>query len=160
MDPLDLISRNPRAKFKRQPLPVLGEQRVLWQIALIVVLLHLAGRPGRGGRKRMSLRRLHVLSWGSRSERACNAVRSRLQSNKVTELPAIRVDPGFSQSVEFACAESLVSCTERHVDLLPKGEQMANQIAESGILIDERRRVITLKPYCTEKAIESLGKST
>jgi len=159
MDPLDLISRNPRPKFRRQPLPVAGEQRVLWQIALIVTLLHVAGRSSREGKKRMSLRKLHVLSWGARSERACNAVRSRLQSSRSTELPAIRVDPSFSQSIDFACAESLVSCTERHVDLLPKGELMARQVADVGVLLDERRRATILRPYCTEKAVEGLSKT-
>jgi hypothetical protein len=160
MDPLDLISLNPRARFRRQPLPVLGEQRIIWRIALIATLLHIAGRTSREAKKRMSLRKLHILAWGIRSEKSCEAVRARLQSDRVTDLPAIRVDPGFNQAIDFACAEMLTSCTERHIDILPKGELMAQQVADLGILVDERRRAVILKPFCTEKAIEQLSRNT
>lgn len=160
MDPLDFISLNPRPRFRRQPLPILGEQRILWQIALIVTLLHLAGRASRNRKKGMSLRKLHILSWGVRTERSCEAVRARLQLSKATQLPAIRVDPAFNQALDYAVAEGLISCTENYVELLPRGEEMAHQVGEAGLLVDERRRAMILKPFCTEKAITLLGKNT
>lgn len=150
----DLVTREPTVRFRRRPVPIAPDHRVLWRLAAVVVLLRSAGR---GEACRSSLRRLHVLSWGTRSDATHGHLVEQLQATAALGGPFVSVDPALNLAIEFAVGEGLV-LREPHgrLVLTASGKACADEIIGAHLLASEASRAKDLKSLATEGNIQNL----
>lgn len=154
MQAADLVTRQPAVRFRRRPIPLTADQRAVWRMAALLVLLRCAGR---GATSRSSLRRLHVLSWGSRSEATHARLMEQLTNANALAGAFVGVDPALNLAIDFAAGEGLVT-REAHgrVSLTPDGKTCADEVIGAGLLAAEVDRAVQLKGVATESNINKL----
>jgi hypothetical protein len=150
----ELVTREPAVRFRRRPVPIAPDHRVLWRVAAVVVLLR---STGRGEACRSSLRRLHVLSWGTRSDMTRAHLMEQLQATAALGGPFVSVDPALNLAIEFAVGEGLV-VREAHgrLALTASGSACADEIISAGLLASEASRAKEIKNLATEGNIKNL----
>lgn len=150
----DLVVREPALRFTRRPVPIAPDHRTVWRVAAVIVLLRASGRGNAG---RCSLRRLHVLSWGTRSETTHAHLTAQLQATADLGGPFVSVDPALNLAVEYAIGEGL-ACREPHgrLALTDAGRTCADEILDAGLLAPEAHRARDLKSLATEGSIGKL----
>lgn len=152
MTEIDLANR--RFSFRRRPVPVPGDLRLAWRVALIIVML------GSSRANRASLAKLHIIN---------DAIRSGQQERLKTILSGIhtavpwnlRIEPAFARAVDFVVGEKLAIWTKA-------GGRAALQLTKTGVdaavavmgledaLIEERAAVAELAKQITETGVGAL----
>jgi hypothetical protein len=147
----DLVTRNPRVRFTRRPVPLPPELRSVWRVATVVVLMRIAG-TGKAGR--VSLRKLHALSWACRSPQTRQAITAQLEGTAAHGGPFVSVDPALNSAIDFAHGEGLVErLANGRLALSESGQRAADEIVESGALAFEAECARQLKPAATERNV-------
>lgn len=152
MAEIDLANR--RFSFRRRPVPVPGDLRIAWRVALIMAML------GNSRANRASLAKLHIIN---------DAIRSGQQDRLKTILSGahaavpwnLRVEPAFARAVDFVVGEKLAIWTKAT-------GRAALQLTKSGIdaaagvmdiedaLVEERAAVEELAKLITETGVAAL----
>src|SRR5258705_12942506 len=83
--------------FRQRPLAIPGDLRPTWRIALIALLLKNCCRGGRS-----SFARLHVLSWGIRTQQSQSDLRAAAAGNVPLSSVIVRFDPFLDRAIDFA----------------------------------------------------------
>ena len=114
-----------RFSFRRRPIPVPGDLRIAWRVALIVSML------GHSRARRASLAKLHILNDAIRSNKfehlraVLNGTRSNLPWN-------LQVEPAFARAIDFAVGDKLATWTKTSgraaLQLTAKGVEVSKAI--------------------------------
>lgn len=154
MSAAELITKDPSVRFIRQPIPVVGELRVVWRISLVIVILYICGH---GREKRMSLKKLHVIAWGCKTSRTNAQVAAQLDAGQVAGGPFVGVDPTLNAAIDFAVAENLVLYLQNgRISLSSEGAALAKELMTGDVLMSEKSFASGLKSLATEQAITRL----
>ena len=152
MTDIDLANR--RFSFRRRPVPVPGDLRIAWRVALIMAML------GSSRTNRASLAKLHIIN---------DAIRSGQQGRLKTILSGthaavpwnLRVEPAFARAVDFVVGEKLAiwtKATDRAALQLTKigVDAAAAVMGVEDALVEERAAVAELAKLITETRVGSL----
>jgi hypothetical protein len=150
----DLEFANLRFSFQRRPVPVPGDLRIAWRVALILIML------GSSRSNRASLAKLHILN---------DAVRFKQQGHLKAALADMhgdlpwdfRVEPAFARAIDFVVGEKLAAWTKatgRAALQLTKGgvEAMDAVMGLEGALVTEREIISGLAKAITETRVGNL----
>jgi hypothetical protein len=122
----------------------------------VLCILEIAGR---GRTKRMSLRRLHALSWATRGWRHLHSLTAQLAGEAPTSGLFVSVDPALNAAVDLLLGAGLViRVGGKHVTLSETGRGLAREIIGAGALDRERQRLESVRGYASETAINRLLK--
>lgn len=149
---IDLANR--RFSFQRRPVPVPGDLRIAWRVALIIVML------GSSRANRASLAKLHIINHAIRSGQQ-DRLKKMLSSSHTAVPWNLRVEPAFARAVDFVVGEKLAIWTKATgraaLQLTKNGVDAA--AAVMGIedaLIEERAIVADLAKLITETGVGAL----
>lgn len=152
MTEIDIAHR--RFSFRRRPVPVPGDLRIAWRVALILAML------ANSRSNRASLAKLHILNDAVRSGRE-----ERLQtilSGPPTVAPwNLRIEPAFARAIDFVVGENLATWTKATgraaLQLTKTGIDAASAVmGVDDALIDERAAIAELAKQITETSVAAL----
>lgn len=96
-----------RFSFQRRPIPVPGDLRIGWRVALILLML------GHSRSSRASLAKLHILNDAIRSDQQQRLRAVVSQSGAAFSLPwTLRVEPAFARAIDFVVGEKFAAWTK------------------------------------------------
>lgn len=152
MTEIDLADR--RFSFRRRPVPVPGDFRIAWRVALIMAML------GNSRANRASLAKLHIINDAIRSGQQ-DRLKSILSGTHATMPWDLRVEPAFARAVDFVVGEKLAiwtKATGRAALQLTKAgvETAAAVMGVEDALIEERASIAELSKLITETRVGSL----
>jgi hypothetical protein len=144
-----------RFSFRVRPVPVPGDMRIGWRLALIVLMLD--GCRG----QRASLVRLHILNDGVRSARSANVLR-RVAKGEIGPLffrPS--VEPAFGRAIDLAVGSRLANWVGTTLGpglaLTDSGKKAVAEIESlSQVLREEAALIRELAPLVTEQWARAL----
>lgn len=155
---LDVSELDTEFFFRRRPIAVPGDLRPGWRIGLLVLLLRRCCRHGRS-----SLTRLHVLSWGTRTEGNRSALRSLIARRLAPDALIVRFDPAVNRAVDFAIGERLIRRVDGgKVELDAGGIAFADEICSNKALLEsEKAFMMEIGQRVSESLIDEMfgGKS-
>ena len=139
--------------FRHRPVPVPADLRPIWRIALIVLLLRKCCRQGR-----TSIARLHVLSWGLRTDESREQLRAASDGKLSPDALIVRFEPFLSLAIDFALAEGVVARDGGdRVVLTAAGNSFADEIeANSEVLAQEKEFMGLIKQKITEVMVKQM----
>lgn len=128
-----------RFSFQSRPIPVPGDLRIGWRIALIVLML------GHSRSKRASLAKLHVLNDAIRSEQ-----HQRLRDvadRSTSALPwNLHVEPAFARAIDFVVGDELAGWTKTSdraaLQLTATGVKTFESLSKMGDVLVAERAII------------------
>lgn len=128
-----------RFSFQSRPIPVPGDLRIGWRIALIVLML------GHSRSKRASLAKLHILNDAIRSEQ-----HERLRDivdRSTSALPwNLRVEPAFARALDFVVGDKLAGWTKTSgrtaLQLTATGAETFNSLSKMDDVLEAERSII------------------
>jgi len=141
--------------FTPRPLPVPGDLRINWRVA--VILLMLAGSRA----KRASLAKLHVLNYAIRSDRARAQLSRILDGTEHALNWQMRVEPALGRALNFVVGEGFARWTpvaaRTGLELTPAGLKAASKVTEAeDLLVEERAFLETVGKRVTEDFVSRL----
>jgi hypothetical protein len=144
-----------RFSFAEQPLPVPGDLRISWRLA--VILLMLANSRAR----RASLAKLHVLNYAIRSPHARDRLLRILAGREHALNWQMRVEPAFGRAVDFTVGEKFASWSRvsarTGLELTDSGCGAATMVTETAdLLTDEKVFLADVGKGITEQFITGL----
>lgn len=152
MTRIDLANR--RFSFRRRPVPVPGDLRIAWRVALILAML------GNSRACRASLAKLHIIN-----DAICSGRQDRLMtilSGAHATVPwNLRVEPAFARAVDFVVGEKLAIWTKATgraaLQLTKTGVDAAAAVMRvEDALVEERAAVAELAKRITEAGVGAL----
>lgn len=144
-----------RFSFQRRPIPVPGDLRIEWRVALITLMLGYA-RAGQA-----SLAKLHILNDALRSGRSETQL-DLLVGVRATTLPwAFRIEPAFARAIDFVVGDRLAEWTQTFgrtaLKLTAEGKIAFNKLnGENGLLISEKQVLSRYAKAMTETAVSAV----
>jgi hypothetical protein len=94
----------PRFSFRRRPIPVPGDLRIAWRVALILLML------GHSRANRASLAKLHILNDAIRSNQH-HRLEDVIDKSLATLPWSLRVEPAFARAIDYVVGEHLAAWT-------------------------------------------------
>ena len=88
-----------RFSFASRPVPVPGDLRINWRLAIVLLML------GESRAKRASLAKLHVLNDAVRSSRSRHTLEQVLSGTAAPLTWRMRVEPAFGRAIDFVVGE-------------------------------------------------------
>jgi hypothetical protein len=139
--------------FRRRPLPIPGDLRPGWRIGIIVFLLRKCCRSGRS-----SFSRLHVLSWGVRTQETRDILLAVVSGTSSPSALIVRIEPSLNRAVDLAIGEGLIRrIGGDKVELTPAGVAVANDVdAAAGAFDIERAFANAIRRRLTEQMVTNL----
>lgn len=135
-----------------RPEPVPGDLRLVWGIALIVLML------GRSRGKRASLQKLHFLAHSVRTREARHEAQSVFDGALRPSDFVVRVEPWLNRGIAFAKGAGLIELEGgKRVKLTPQGMEFLDVLcAAETILIEEKAYIDAIGPRATEGAVDKI----
>ena len=152
MTQLDLAHQ--QFSFQRRPVPVPGDLRIAWRVALILVML------GFSRSNRASLAKLHILNDAVRSDQF-SRLKAVLEGAR-RDLPwSFKVEPAFARAIDFVVGEKLATWTKASgrvaLQLTKSGVDAAKSIfGLENALVTEREVIAYLAKAITETKVATL----
>jgi hypothetical protein len=139
--------------FKRRPLSLPEDLRPSWRIGLLVLLLSSCCRGARSSRAR-----LHVLSWGIRTDQTQAEVKAAIKGNLNPRALIVRFDPFLDRALDFAIGEGLIKPDGgKTVVLTASGKELAEEISKSDdLFVPEKAFVKAIGLHVTEKLVNEM----
>ena len=139
--------------FRQRPISIPGDLRPAWRIGLIVLLLSKCCRGGK-----TSLSRLHVLSWGSRTEQSRASLRAALAGTQPPDSLVVRFEPALNRAVDFARGEGLIRRVDGNkIELTDAGKALSKELeADTEAFAREKAFAAELGLKVTEKIIDHI----
>jgi len=149
---MDLANR--RFSFRRRPVPVPGDLRIAWRVALIMAML------GSSRANRASLAKLHIINDAIRSDQQ-DQLKTILSGTQAAVPWNLRVEPAFARAVDFVVGEKLAIWTKATgraaLQLTKTGiEAAAAVMGVEDALVEERAAVAELAKLITETGVAAL----
>jgi hypothetical protein len=141
-----------RISFRPRPSPLAPELRMTWRLAQFLYLLSACCRGGKS-----SLRRLHVINWGARTERNRRTLVRALQGAIQPHALLVRVEPSLNRVVDFASGEGLVAVPDgARVEITDRGRLLVKEVATlSDCLVVERAFVHEVGQRVSEQWVKN-----
>lgn len=143
-----------RFSFQRRPIPVPGDLRIAWRVALILLMLNYSRA------NRASLAKLHILNDAIRSEKHQHL--KTVVNGAQTSLPwSLRIEPAFARAIDFVVGERFATWTKAKgraaLELTKHGlEAAAVVVALEDALVLERTVIQEYAKIITEGMVETL----
>lgn len=152
MTEIDLANR--RFSFRRRPVPVPGDLRIAWRVALIIAML------GSSRAHRASLAKLHIINDAIRSGQE-DRLKSILSGTHAAVPWNLRVEPAFARAVDFVVGEKLAIWTKATgraaLQLTKTGvDAAAAVLGVEDALVEERVAVTELAKLLPEARVGAL----
>jgi hypothetical protein len=131
------ISDARRFSFASRPIPVPGDLRINWRLAVILMMLD-SSRS-----KKASLAKLHLLNDAVRSPQSRTKLAEILSGARNLLSWRMRVEPAFGRAINFAVGENFAEWTRAAqrsgLQLTKQGIAAATSVAKmEGILVEEK----------------------
>lgn len=124
---------------RERPIPVRGDYRPVWRMALVCVLVE------RCYGSRASLVQLHILNWAVRYPDHWRMFCSAIDGDRSPLLLPVAIEPALSRALRLAEAEGLIDLRNgKRLHLMPKGEEFLERIKQTNVLQSEKRRLAEL----------------
>lgn len=127
--------------FASRPLPVPGDLRINWRIALVLLMLN------ESRARRASLAKLHVLNYAVRSERARLHLARIMDGSAPTLSWQMPIEPAFGRAIDFMIGEEFARWTRvssrAGLELSPAGVAASNAINQRDNLLNEEKAFLT-----------------
>jgi hypothetical protein len=143
-----------RFSFSRRPVPVPGDLRIAWRVALILLML------GHSRSNRASLAKLHIMNDAIRSDRHSRLIPVASGHHTV---PAwnFRVEPAFARAIDFVIGENLATWTKATgraaLQLTKSGTAAAKSVMGLEDALSEERAIVSeLAKTITETTVAGL----
>lgn len=145
--------------FRERPLPVPGDLRIGWRLALLLLML------GHSRSKRASIAKLHVLNNAVRFGRTKSELESLIAGQGHLWLWPIRVEPAFGRALDFLIGESLAKWTETSgrsaLQLTDRGIAAWKVLEkQDDIMVEERALLESSAKQLTESAVSDFFEAT
>lgn len=139
--------------FRRRPVPIPGDLRPAWRIALIVLLMRKCCRQNRTSRTR-----LHVLSWGFLSPDGREQLQAAVERRLRPDALIVRFEPFLEQAIAFAVGEELLRVlSDGRVELTESGVAFANELdSDESVLVQEKELMEILRSRLTEQLVNDM----
>ena len=152
MTEIDLANR--RFSFRRRPVPVPGDLRIAWRVALVIAML------GSSRAHRASLAKLHIINDAIRSGQQ-DRLKSILSGTHAAVPWNLRVEPAFARAVDFVVGEKLAIWTKATgraaLQLTKTGvDAAAAVLGIEDALVEERAAVAELAKLLPEARVGAL----
>lgn len=139
-------------KITRRPVPVAGDLRINWGLAIIIMIL------GRSRQNKASYQKIHLLAHAVRTPETQRHTLMLLQQERSRLLPLVRVEPWVNRAVNLAAALELV-CLEAgsSIRLLDAGMETFKKLTENGgVLKEEWEFLSSASILANEKKVSSI----
>lgn len=139
--------------FRQRPVAIPGDLRIGWRIGLLVLLMSGCCKSGR-----TSLTRLHVLSWGIRTQESRDALIAASNNEVPPGTLLVRFEPFLNRAIDFALGEGLISRTDgARIELSQKGRTLATElVSDQAVYVTEKRFIETVRFRVTEKLVDGI----
>jgi hypothetical protein len=138
--------------FRRRPMAIPGDLRPSWKIGLIVLWLKTCCRGGR-----TSLARLHVLSWGTRTEKSRSDLQAAIKGDLHPTSIIVRFDPFLNRSVDFAIGEGLIQRSGSKIELTLDGQKLAEELEQiNSVYVSEKKFISEIRQSVTETLVNNM----
>lgn len=139
--------------FRRRPRDLPGDLRVVWRVALIVLIL---GECSRG--QKASLKKLHALNWICYSAENRERFKAVIEGHSQPDDLIMRIEPSLNRAIEFAVGEHLAEWINgNRVKLTSHGKSFLESIkAGNECMLIERDFLKQIKSEATEASLERL----
>ncbi len=140
--------------FQRRAIPVPGDLRIAWRVALILLML------GFSRANRASLAKLHILNDAIRSEQQ-GRLKAVLASAHAGLPWNLRIEPAFARAIDFVVGENLAAWTKATgraaLQLTKNGVEAAQAVMTcEDALVEERAILSELAKTITESDVAAL----
>lgn len=141
--------------FTQRPLPVPGDLRINWRVAVTLLMLF------ESRAKRASLAKLHVLNHAIRSQRARQQLVRILEGAEYALSWQMRVEPAFGRAVDFVVGEGFARWVRvggrAGLELTPAGIKAAAELEnDESLLVGEKTFLRTVGKQSTEQSVSRL----
>ncbi len=131
-----------RFSFRSQPIPVPGDLRIEWRVALIMLMLGYS-RAGQA-----SVAKLHILNDAIRSDRSTGQLDIIVRA-KAGMLPwVLRVEPAFARAMDFVVGDKLAEWTQSAgrtaMKLTRAGATAFNNLEAEGDILKSEKDVLSV----------------
>lgn len=138
--------------FRRRPVAIPGDLRPSWRIGLIVLLLNKCCRG-----RHTSLTRLHVLSWGIRTEKNRSDLKSAIKGALQPDSIIVRFEPFLNRSIDYAIGEGLIRRSGSKIELTPRGQKLAEELEQvESVYIIEKHFIDEIRQSVTEMLVNNM----
>ena len=138
--------------FTRKPEAVPIDNRKLWRVSALCLALSYCRA------NKASMNKLQLINWAIRSNSSQEVLLQFFLRNLDPEKVIIRFDPGFPITMNIMVGEDLCKLISgKSVQLSEKGVRFVKLIeADENLFTKEKKFLEEVKPYATEKNINSL----
>lgn len=143
-------------RFVGRAVPVPADLRPAWRISLTLLII-----TGNGGKKGISLEKLHLLTWAARTDTMRELFLRTLQGSVANSQFPVRFDPAQNRAINFARGEGLISIfrNTQGLKIVPteKGGSYAEAIIKDpAVFVAEKAFVKAVSQRVTEKFVKDL----
>lgn len=144
-----------RFSFASRPIPVPGDLRINWRVALVLMML------GASRAKRASLAKLHVLNDAVRSRSARHQIEQMLSGDEPLLNWQVRVEPAFGRAIDYVVGERFaewVRVAQRSGLQLNKAGSAALEAMEGAedVLLEEKEFLRTVGSRISEQFVSRI----
>ena len=144
-----------KLSFKKRPIPVPGDYRPLYKIALILLILKINGRGSKA-----SLLKIHLFLWALKSQANMEIVQEHIQMPQFGLLNFWGMEPAATRALKFAVSEQLCAIYNGKYTLTEKGEGFVKKmLSDKELLVNEKDFLKSIgKSHLTEAHITEITK--
>lgn len=149
----DTFASDARISFEQRPRPVPGELRPLWRVALLALVVRLAGRNDQ-----CKLFKVRVLDWALQQRANQNLLNQFVQGVRRPDEVVYRVDPSFQRALNIAMADQILAWTDAHaLTLTPRGQLLVQEVlGQEELLMEEQFFLRAVSRRLTEQRLKVL----
>lgn len=125
--------------FEPKPISLFPSYRPMYRIAQILLVLYLNCIAGRA-----SLLKLHLFSWGLKSEENIDKLKLFVTSNFNVPIDFFGIEPSLNRALNFAVGELLIGYDGDRYFLKEKGEEFAKLIVNDEELFHNEILILKL----------------
>jgi hypothetical protein len=139
-------------KFTIRPIPVPGELRLPWKLALVLLIV------GYSRGKRASIQKLHSLNHFIRTSGNRERILAVAKGTRPSESLVVRFDPALTRALDLARGEGLVEINSTgRVQLTTSGEDVLKAIdSDEELLTAEKEMLRAVATWATEQEIKRI----
>jgi hypothetical protein len=138
--------------FTSRPVPLFPSYRPLYRISLMLLVLKLNSVGGKA-----SLLKMHLFSWGFKSNDNLKKLAEFVTSNFQKKLLYFGIEPSLNRALDLAIGEGLISSDGYRYAITAKGEDFVSQLLkDDNLFILEKQILATIGKNINEKRITEL----
>ena len=139
-------------QFTIRPIPVPGDLRLRWKLALVLLIV------GYSRRKRASIHKIHALNHFIRTSANRRRILAAVNGTLPSQSLVVRFEPALTRALDLARGEGLVEIDSTgKVQLTDAGQDVVNAInGDEEILSEEKAMLRAVAKWATEQEIKKV----